>query len=215
MSSNGMVNVKNENDDKALLESENKFRQMFMQHSAVKLLIDPEQDGKIIEVNPAALQFYGYSRHRFLQMKISDINMLPEDKVKQLMNSAVTQTREHFEFQHRLADGRLIDVEVHSSPLVIDGKILLHSIIRDISGRKKAERELQKQNAYLSSFMENAPAIFYSFVPGKGGMHHSPQIEGILAMKPEDFEKNPMVWHESIHPDDLPRVDAAIARCLR
>jgi PAS domain S-box-containing protein len=46
--------------DEALRESERRYRQMFEQNQAIKLLIDPE-GGDIIDANPAACEFYGYS----------------------------------------------------------------------------------------------------------------------------------------------------------
>ena len=44
----------------ALKESEHRFHQMFAEHNATMLLLDPT-NGKIIDANPAASEFYGYS----------------------------------------------------------------------------------------------------------------------------------------------------------
>jgi len=54
-------------------ESENKYRQMFEDNTAIKLLIDPES-GLIVNANKAALDFYGYSREELSQKKIMNIN---------------------------------------------------------------------------------------------------------------------------------------------
>ncbi len=45
-------------------------------------------------------------------------------------------------FTHRLANGELRDVEVHSAPIVLQGRKVLYSIVHDISDRKKAELAL-------------------------------------------------------------------------
>jgi len=37
------------------------FRQMFERNRAVQLLLDPET-GRILDANPAACEYYGYSR---------------------------------------------------------------------------------------------------------------------------------------------------------
>ena len=47
--------------EQALLESERRFREMFENHQAMMLLIEPES-GRIIDSNDAASKFYGYSR---------------------------------------------------------------------------------------------------------------------------------------------------------
>ena len=64
---------------KAQLERENLLQQtqsMFNEHNAVMLLIEPET-GTILDANPSALAFYGYSRDELLSMKIQDVNVLP------------------------------------------------------------------------------------------------------------------------------------------
>ncbi len=144
-------------NEKALRKSENRFRQMFMQHSAVMLLIDPEKDGKIIDVNEAAEKFYKYPRERFLQLKITDINELPRDHVREQFHRAEKRYRDHFEFPHRLADGSLKNVEVHSSPIYVGDKMLLLSIITDITERKIAEAALKESEEIFKMMFELSP----------------------------------------------------------
>ncbi len=124
-----------------LKKSESKFRNLFHNHSACKLLIDPDS-GNIVEANPAAIQFYGWPREQLLQMRIQDINTLSPEQIKEEMAKAQKQQRIHFEFRHRTADGSIRDVEVFSSCLDIDGEILLHSIIHDITERRHLEEQL-------------------------------------------------------------------------
>lgn len=134
--------------EKALQESEELFRSLFRHHAAVKLIIDPET-GEIADANEAASEFYGWPHERLLQMKISDINTLPAEEVKKAMATVVSEKRTRFEFQHRLADGSVRDVEVFSSKIKTGGKNLLHSIVIDITGRKQAEREILRLNEEL------------------------------------------------------------------
>jgi diguanylate cyclase (GGDEF)-like protein/PAS domain S-box-containing protein len=125
-----------------LRESEARYRAMFERNEAVKLLIDPET-GYIVQANPAASAFYGYSLDEFKKLKITDINTLPPEEIFARMSSVQTQQRGRFEFRHRLASGDVRDVEVHSSPLEVRGKKLLFSIIQDITNRKQAENALK------------------------------------------------------------------------
>jgi light-regulated signal transduction histidine kinase (bacteriophytochrome) len=64
-----------------------------------------------------------------------------------------------FLFKHKLANGELKDVEVHSTPVTINGKKTLFSVIHDISDRVKNEalvkeytNKLQRVNSDLESF---------------------------------------------------------------
>jgi two-component system, cell cycle sensor histidine kinase and response regulator CckA len=125
----------------ALRRSETLFKNLFEQHAAVKLIIDPA-DGKIIDANIAAAEFYGWTRKQLVQMRIQDINTLSSEKIMQEMEKARTHERIHFEFRHRRADGSIRDVEVFSSKIEAEGKELLHSIVHDITTRKKSEAAL-------------------------------------------------------------------------
>ena len=132
----------------ALVESETLFRNLFQHHTAVKLIIDPDT-GNIIDANDAAEQYYGWSKTQLRQMRMHDINTLPPEEVKKAMENVRNQRREHFELRHRLADGAVRDVEVFSSKIRVEGKDLLHSIIHDITERKRTEAERQRLMAAI------------------------------------------------------------------
>lgn len=133
-----------------LRKSEDKFRKLFQKHAAVKLLIGPE-DGSIIDANEAAEMFYGWSKEQLRRMRIQDINTLPPEQVKAAMEKAKSQRRVYYEFQHRLADGSIRDVEVFSNAVEVNGKLLLHSIVLDITERKRAEEALRERERVLQS----------------------------------------------------------------
>lgn len=131
-----------------LKESENKFRDLFQKHSAIKLIIDPV-DGAIVDANEAAEKFYGWTSEQLKGFRINEINMLSDEQIKKELEKAKNQQRIYFEFQHRIADGSVRDVAVYSSKIDIKGKILLHSIIQDISELKRTERERKELQTQL------------------------------------------------------------------
>ncbi|MCX8202129.1 MAG: PAS domain S-box protein, partial [Candidatus Caldarchaeum sp.] len=114
--------------EKELRESEERYRKLFENHAAVKLLIDPDT-ADIIDANAAAEKFYGWTREQLKHMKITDINILSPGEVKEEMEKARAAKKTYFEFRHRVADGSLRDVAVYSSKIEIGGKDVLHSII--------------------------------------------------------------------------------------
>jgi PAS domain S-box-containing protein len=131
-----------------LQESEQSYRNQFASNSSVMLLIDPN-DGTIIDANAAALDFYGHSRERLLAMRITDINTLPASEVQRAMASIPDQQGKRFHFQHRLADGSIRDVEASISRIQFGKRLVLHSIIQDITDRRKAEEERIKLEGQL------------------------------------------------------------------
>ena len=125
-----------------LRESEQSYRNQFANNSAVMLLIDP-QDGAIIDANTAAVSFYGYPRERLLALHIAAITPCAHDKILQLMAS-VQEQGQRFQFQHRLANGELRDVEVAMSAIQFGERSVFHSIVFDITERKQSEAALQR-----------------------------------------------------------------------
>ncbi|MHC1788718.1 ATP-binding protein [Solidesulfovibrio sp.] len=122
----------------ALAASEARHRAMFFSNIAVKLLIDPAT-GRIVDANPAACDFYGYSLERIQQLSIWDINTMQKELVRQEMARAGDEGRGFFRFRHRLANGDLREVEVYSGPVEYLGRNLLFSIVHDVTDRVRAE----------------------------------------------------------------------------
>lgn len=102
-------------NEEALRSSEKQFRSMFEKHQACMLLIEPKS-GAIVDANPAAALFYGYSREELRRMQITDINQLPPEEVTAEWSRAAAEERTYFIFPHKLADGRVRWVEVYASP---------------------------------------------------------------------------------------------------
>ncbi|MBF0177208.1 MAG: PAS domain S-box protein, partial [Magnetococcales bacterium] len=135
-----------------------RFLHFFEQNKCVMIVIDPV-DGSILDANPAAGSFYGYSRQALLAMKISDINALAPEQVAQEMENAALERRGYFQFPHRLATGEIRDVEVYSGPVVINGRKLLYSLVHDITQRKRAEKALRLHEAILRHIAEGVVLV--------------------------------------------------------
>ncbi|HWQ51714.1 MAG TPA: PAS domain S-box protein, partial [Terriglobales bacterium] len=132
---------------KLRMEQENHLKDlqaMFSEHSATMLLIDPGT-GRLIEANPAACDYYGYSRDELLELTIQDINMLPEEEVlrRRMMASAGRQV--YFLFPHRLKSGEIRLVDVYSSPISYGGRRVLFSIIFDVTDREDYREAMNRE----------------------------------------------------------------------
>ena len=119
---------------------ESYYRQ-FSDNSTLMMLLDP--NGRILDANPAALRFYGYAKDRFLAMQISDISQRSAIAILETLGVAVQADGSQFESRHRLADGSLRDVSISSSPIKVGERRVLHTIVFDITDRKRAEAEIQ------------------------------------------------------------------------
>ena len=139
--------------EKELLERQQQYQVFFENSLSSILFIDPE-NGAIVDANPAACQFYQYSRDQLKNMQISQINNLNEAELGKVLQQASNRKKQHFEFVHTRADGQTRQVEIYSTPIRIEGRTLLCSIIHDISQRKKAEQALAERNRFLQAVID-------------------------------------------------------------
>ncbi|MFO0723454.1 MAG: PAS domain S-box protein [Myxococcota bacterium] len=126
---------------RALEESEQRYRQVFETNTAPKLLIDPD-GGQIVDANEAACQFYGYTKAELLSRSILSINVMPPAQITEEMERAKREERLYFRFQHRVASGKIREVDVYSRPVNVGGRKLLHSIVIDQTERRELEQRL-------------------------------------------------------------------------
>ena len=151
----------------ALKESEERFRQLFTGNQAVMLMIEPES-GKIIDANPTASAFYGYPRDVLVTMDIGAINQLDPAEVSRLRHQIVEKGRQSFVAPHRLSDGSIRTVEVHSSPIRIKDRTILFSIVHDVTGREAAKAALTESEERFRDLFEKNYTVMLEIDPSDG-----------------------------------------------
>ncbi|MHB0875651.1 MAG: PAS domain S-box protein [Anaerolineae bacterium] len=183
------------------------YHDVFANNHAIMLLIDPT-NGDIVDANPAALRFYGYSHEQLTHKRITDLNTLPVESVHERMKQAVGGQRHRFTFRHRLAGGEECDVEVYSGPVTFSGRRLLFSIIHDISERRRAEEALERSELKYRIVAENT--YDWEFWQGPEGalLYCSPSCERITGYQCREFEADPSLLERIVLPEDLPRFRA-------
>lgn len=103
------------------------------------------QDGMLLDVNERACELYGFSREEFLQLSAGDLipdgypSLAPRDF------DSIGQTKTPFETVHRCADGTLFPVEISMRVQEIADEKVSLVVVRDISERKRAEEQIQRQ----------------------------------------------------------------------
>ncbi len=140
--------------------AEQVFQAIFESHAAIMLLIEP-QTGVILDANQTAVDFYGYPKSKLCGMFIHEINVLPPEQVNEARQKALSGKQNRIVFPHKMAGGEERMVEVHSSPIILQGRQALFSIIHDITERNQAEDNLRIRESYLSSIIENQPGLVW------------------------------------------------------
>jgi len=137
-----------EHSDAALRRSEEQHRAMFEEHRAVMLLLDPES-GRVLDANPAAVEFYGYSREVLRGMPLLNLCLLSRQELAAKMDLAKSAGPARFECSQRLASGEVREVMVQTGLVAGGGRRLVHAIVFDDTDRRRAEDALQMAYAQM------------------------------------------------------------------
>jgi PAS domain S-box-containing protein len=141
----------------ALRESEARYRAMF-EHSPQPMWIYCRETGRILAVNNAAVQHYGFSKEEFVAQRNQDLTVWPIDHPKPPLPQPVNVP---VELQHRKRDGTLIYVLVVEQEVRWNNEPARVALILDVTERKRAELEsgkrLQQYEAELRALTALTP----------------------------------------------------------
>jgi PAS domain S-box-containing protein len=128
--------------ESALFESESRYRSMFENNYAVMLLVD-SADASIIDSNPAASDYYGYSHSELISKNLSEISLQDKKTLMERLNLSESGNKNYYSSKHKLVSGAERDVEVFLSPVIFKGRMLVHTIVYDVTERNRAFAELE------------------------------------------------------------------------
>jgi|LGOV01.1.fsa_nt_gb diguanylate cyclase (GGDEF)-like protein/PAS domain S-box-containing protein len=150
-----------------MLDREREYNELFNQGSHFSFLVNPVS-GKIEKVNQVAIDFYGYTDEEFLELTVFDLNPLPKEEVTKLMAKVSSKEISIFSLKHRKKNGVIVDVEVSSTPINIQGVDYLYSNVLDITSRVKTQYQFFEVNKKLNATLQNVnEGIIVSDVYGK------------------------------------------------
>ena len=168
-----------------LRKSDQRFRSMF------ELSPDPVwiiEDQRFVECNQAAVIMLGYrDKSEFLNVHPSQLSpdFQPDgeasfSKAERMMAITKEKGIHRFEWIHTRSDGSTFDAEVTLSSLNLQDRSIIYCTWRDISERKRTEKELKSYQEHLEelvtlrtqelrasqqqleTIIENLPAIFFT-----------------------------------------------------
>ncbi|MFH1036132.1 MAG: PAS domain S-box protein [Pseudomonadota bacterium] len=132
------------------------FQRLFNQHKAIMYLVD-YHTLDLLDANQACLDFYGYRREELLGLNVTTLNPLPKDEIFMKIQAFAPSGRGCFVFRHRLKDGRMRDMEVRSTPVLLDGGRKVYFVVEhDISQRQRQEEALRQSEKRYRILVENA-----------------------------------------------------------
>jgi PAS domain S-box-containing protein len=138
--------------EESLEESRRRMRALFENTLDAIWLLDDE--GRFVDANPAVCALLGYTREEFLRMRIEDVATADEKGlVKELWNTILTAGQLDGEFTQVRRDGTTRVVDYRAVANILPGLHL--SVNRDITERKRAERELRASDEQVRLLLDS------------------------------------------------------------
>ncbi|MBI4715657.1 MAG: PAS domain S-box protein [Nitrospirae bacterium] len=133
-----------------LTASETKYRALMEQAYDAIFLMNPE-NGNVIEANQQAEKMTGYSREELLAMNFLDFQ--PDHEAEYAADQFKKAVRRGQAVIHdalfRRKDGEILWVDIRARIIEYDGARVYHSIVRDITDRKREEEKMRTANEQL------------------------------------------------------------------
>jgi len=192
--------------DRELRESEERYRDLF--DNANDLIQSVAADGTILYVNKSWHVTLGYSEED-VAAGLSLWSILHPDELeycREMMQRVVSgENISRLETTFLTKDGRSIDVEGSSSCSFKDGRpIATRSFFRDITDRKRTEKELRESEERYRMLAENSTDMISRHTPGGVYLYASPASLPLLGYAPEELVGRSA--YDFFHPDDLAAV---------
>jgi diguanylate cyclase (GGDEF)-like protein/PAS domain S-box-containing protein len=169
-------------------------------------IVEVDAEALITAWNPAAQAMLGYSPEAVEGQPLSMLCGSEREELRHLLDAAVEgEVVDSHEMTWQATGGRTVDVSLTVSPVVAAGAIVGVSVVaRDIGER----RALQEAEERYRKLVEHVPAVTYMAEARTHGAWHyvSPQIEGMLGYTPDEWQADPELWLNRLHPDDRDRV---------
>ncbi len=147
--------------EKAVLESENRYRNLFTSSPETIFIID--QEAKIVDCNPAAETLTGHARDELIGKSIRGLNFFyMGTSLRQMdrafLNILAKRYVAPFEIDVKRDDGKEFWLSISGSLLKRDGIIdAVQVIVSDITKRKKAEDSLRQLNSFNEMLIQTLP----------------------------------------------------------
>lgn len=210
------VNQKIKKLEQALEASEAKYRELF-EYANIGIF-QSTPDGKVISVNPAFAQMFGYESPEDVLATVNnaatDVFADPQRRAEIIRLQAENPELNTFENIYRRKDGSLFTGLLNTRhESTKDGQSIFWGFIQDITNTKRSLEKLRQSEQRFQSLIEKAVDVIAVLNAEAIVQFVSPSIEAMIGYQPgETLGRNILEW---IHPDDIPAVMDALASRTR
>jgi PAS domain S-box-containing protein len=195
--------------EKQLRESEERYRSLVENMNDVVMEVDNR--GSLCYISPNYATVSGYALED--EMVGSILAHVHPDDLPQILKKLETATvqRESLTYRVQNKDGQWRWLEANSSPYqTADGNLRVINVVRDITERKQAEKQLRESEERFRTVADFTHDWEYWLDENKQLRYISPSCRGITGYGREEFEKDVSLLQKIVHPDDRAKLEAHV-----
>ncbi len=198
----------------ALHHSQTRFRIIF-ENIPLPVFVYDADTLDILDVNPAAVRHYGYSRDEFLRMSMLDVRPPGEQgKFLKKLYELPNETRSVGVWKHRKKDGTVIDVDVTSYGLELDGRRARLTVVRDVTERLTVQEALQAGEERLRIIATVTADVIWEYDLVAYRATYSDGLTSVFGHEVNEATAVPEWWQGNVHPDDRQTVIDGFAAAI-
>ena len=150
--------------EEMLRESEERYRSLF--EDSRDAIYTTSKDGILLDANEATLELFGYSREEMIGMNIQTVYCNQDERMRFQKEIEEKGSVRSYEVLLKNKDGQIMNCLYTSSTRKSSEGIVIgyHSIVRDITSRKRAEEERQRLIHELQDALEKIKTL-RGFIP--------------------------------------------------
>ncbi len=189
-------------------------------NTVVDAIISIDEKGHIFSFNPAAERIFGYSKTEVIGQNIKILMPSPyTDQHDQYLHNFLTTGQAKVigigrEVKGRRKDNSVFPIELAVSELLLDGKRMFNGIIRDITLRKAAEKNLQLNQKRLAEAQRLAHIGNWEWNIANDSAECSDELYRILGLVPKETSMNLQSFIQYIHPHDRELVEKTLTNAV-
>ena len=166
------------------------------------------EGGRVLEVNAAAVALFGYPREEVVGMLLDDL--IDPSSHPALLADAEAKRDEARVYLARRKDGSALPIETTVRSCTYRGRPARVAVARDLTAQRRGEAAVRASEERFRLVARATNDAIWEMDLATGEVVRADTFAALFGYAPEEVGRSEAWWRERVHPEDGPRIDAAL-----